>query len=327
MRKTIFQKYAGNPVLSAKDFPAEVMYVLNPGAVRFGNEYILLCDAALGSTAIVFWMAHSRDGIHFKPEPRPVEWPGSNPPEGCVYDPRITRFGDEYVLMYASHRKGTNGPRIGVVKTYDFQTFTRIPQCDSGIPNRNAVLFPEKIQGRYVRFDRPMSTGELGAAGMCVSFSDDLSNWYGTRPLMEPRSGNWDSHKIGGAAVPVRTDEGWLVIYHGVDNSSCNNFIYRLGVMLLDLENPLKIIARSPFPVLWPEKPYEFFGRTPNVVFSCNALLESNGMLRMYYGAADSCIGLAEADLRELIEFCRKPDFLGSRFFSFAGTAEPVLGN
>lgn len=316
MRKCIFRKHPANPILSPADFPAEVMYVFNPGAIKFEGQYLLLADAALGSTSIVLWLARSDDGVHFIPDPAPVDWPAAQPHEHCIYDPRITRFGGEYIIMYASHQTGCDNPRIGVVSTTDFKTFRRIEQRYDACPNRNGVLFPEKIGGRYFRLDRPMPKGELDNADMCISCSDDLSDWGDTKVLMKPRLDSWDSHKIGGAAVPLRTPEGWLVIYHGVDGSSCNNYIYRLGTMLLDLKDPSKIIARGAYPVLWPEHSYEFFGRTPNVVFSCNAILEADNSVRIYYGAADSCVGMAEAGLDDLIASCYESDVIKRRFFS-----------
>ena len=302
--RNLFVKHPGNPLLTCDDFPSDVMYVLNPGAIRTGEEYVLVCDAALGSTRIVPWVARSRDGITFTPDPEPARWPEDTPEESLAYDPRITRFGDDYILMYAAHHFTGENPSVGVVKTRDFRTFERIPQAPAPCPNRNAVLFPEKIGGRFVRFDRPMRNGETGAAGMCLSFSDDLMHWEGTVELMQPRPCCWDSHKIGGAAVPLKTRAGWLTVYHGVDNYSCNNYIYRLGVMLLDLEDPSRILARSTLPVLYPDRPYEFIGRTPNVVFSCNLLADGDGNLRMYYGVADTCIALAESRVDKLLDFC-----------------------
>jgi len=306
--KRIFTKYAGNPVVQASDLPGGIMYVLNPGAVKHNGEYILMMDAHTLTTPIVFWLARSRDGIRFTPDPAPIRnWPrlAAATVESCVYDPRITRIDGEYVIMYASHTPG-RGVRTGVVKTRDFAGFERIPQEETGRDNRNSVLFPEKINGRYVRFDRPM-TGETDPGDMCISYSQDLRHWKDTQTLMTPRSGYWDAHKIGGGAVPIKTDQGWLCLYHGVDRT-CNGFIYRLGVMLLDLEDPAKIIARGQEPVLWPEHAYECMGRVANVTFACNALLEDNGAVKVYYGAADTCIGLAEAKLADLLGACFKPN-------------------
>ena len=308
MRKEVMVKYTGNPVVKPADMPEGIMYVLNPGAIKHNGEYLLMMDAATLPTPIVFWFARSRDGICFTPDSTPVRnWPrwSEDVVESCVYDPRITRFGDDYIIMYASQAP-CRGVRTGVVKTRDFVSFERIPQADTDQDNRNSVLLPETIHGWYVRFDRPM-TGETDPGDMCISYSRDLRRWEGSKILMTPRPGCWDSHKIGGGAVPIKTDRGWLCLYHGVDRT-CNGFIYRLGVMLLDLHDPSKIIARSPNPVLWPEHDYEFNGRVPNVTFACNALLEDDGTVKVYYGAADTCIGLAEAKLDDLIAACKAPN-------------------
>lgn len=312
---SLFQKFPGNPVLTAAAFPDDIMYVSNPGAVKFRGEYLLMLDAATAATPIVFWLARSGDGIHFTPDPAPVEWPGFSDglPETCVYDPRITEIGGEYLILYASMRPGL-GVRPGMVRTRDFVRFERVEQAETGQDNRNTVLFPEKIAGRYVRFDRPMS-GECEPADICISYSDDLVHWNDSQILMAPRPGCWDSHKIGGGAVPIRTDEGWLAIYHGVDHSSCNGYIYRLGVMLLDLENPARVIARGGLPVLWPEQPYEILGRTPNVTFACNAIPEPDGSVKLFYGAADTCIGLATARLDALVAACKTGNPTAERFF------------
>ncbi len=300
----VFTKYEDNPVLSPAAFPGDIMYVFNPGAIKFNGEYLLVADAATAATPIVFWIARSKDGISFTPDPAPISnWPALvSGPENCVYDPRITLIGGEYILMYASQAPG-RGVRTGVVKTKDFVAFERIEQAETGRNNRNSVLFPEKINGRYIRFDRPMGDDECEPSDMCISYSDDLATWYGTEILMTPRPGSWDSRKIGGGAVPIKTPAGWLVIYHGVDHT-CNGFIYRLGVMLLDLENPARIIARGGLPVLWPDQPYEMLGRVSNVTFGCNAIVEDDGLVRIYYGAADTCVGLATAKLNDLIAAC-----------------------
>jgi beta-1,4-mannooligosaccharide/beta-1,4-mannosyl-N-acetylglucosamine phosphorylase len=319
MDKRVFIKHPANPVVKPTDLPEGIMYVLNPGAIQHNGETILMMDAATLGTPIVLWLARSKDGVSFTPDPAPVQWPrwSDEQVENCVYDPRITKIDDEYIIMYASQAPG-RGVRTGVVRTRDFECFERISQPETDQNNRNSVLFPEKINGRYVRFDRPMSDCELDPSDMCLSYSDDLVNWGDTQILMQPREGSWDSHKIGAGAVPIKTDQGWLEIYHAVDQT-CNGFIYRLGVMLLDLDDPSKIIARGQHPVLWPEHDYEFNGRVPNVTFACNALLQDDGTVRVYYGAADTCIGLAEAKLSDLLDACYATDRHLERFF---GTVE-----
>lgn len=316
--KRICTKYPDNPIITASDMPEGIMYVLNPGAIKFNGEYIVMMDAATLSTPIIFWLARSRDGLNFTVDPEPLEWPrwSDDVLENCVYDPRITKIGNQYIIMYASQAPG-RGVRTGVVMTSDFKKFVRIEQAETDLDNRNSALFPEKIDGYYVRLDRPMHKSVRDSSDMTISYSKDLKNWDITKSLIHTREGSWDSHKLGAGAVPIKTKYGWLEIYHAVDNT-CNGFIYRLGVMLLDLNDPSKVIARGQDPILWPEFNYELAGRVPNVVFTANALLEDDGTVKIYYGAADTCIALAEAKLSDLIEACFAKN---KHLKSFFGTA------
>ncbi len=319
MIKRVFTKHPQNPIVTAGDLPEDIMYVFNPGAVKHNGEYIMIMDAATLSTPIIFWIARSQDGVNFTPDPAPIQnWPrwSDDQVESCIYDPRITKIDDEYILMYASQAPGRT-VRTGVVKTKDFITFERVEQEETTQANRNSALFPEKINGQYVRFDRPIPEGVWDPSSMCISYSDDLKIWKDSKDLMEPRPGGWDSHKIGSGAVPIKTEKGWLAIYHGVDKTA-STFIYRIGVMLLDLEDPSIIIARGVSPVLWPEHQYELDGRTTNTTFTANAVVDDDGTtVRMYYGAADACIGLATAKLDDLIEACFDTN---SRLTEFFGT-------
>jgi beta-1,4-mannooligosaccharide/beta-1,4-mannosyl-N-acetylglucosamine phosphorylase len=314
VKNRIFKKYENNPILSPDDMPEGVMYLLNPGAIKHEGEYILMMDAATTAGPIVFWLARSRDGINFEIDPKTVvDWPGlkNGSHETCVYDPRITQIDDEYLIMFASSTK--RGTRLGLVRTKDFIKFERIEQEETDSPIRNGVIFPEKINGRYARLDRPMS-GEHERSNMWISYSDDLVHWRDSELVMDTCPGGWDRYKIGGGAVPIKTEKGWLELYHGV-GETCNGFIYCLGAALLDIDNPARVIARAEDAVMWPENDYELTGRVPNVVFACNALLEEDGSVKVYYGAADTCIGLAEAKLEDLLEACYKPNVHLAAFF------------
>lgn len=300
-RKRVLTKHPENPVVAPSDLPEDVMYVFNPGAVKFNGETILMMDAASLAQPIAFWLARSSDGVHFTPDPAPVDWPESDPThrETCVYDPRITKMGDDYIILYAS--SGPNGTRIGIVKTRDFVTFERVA-IGSEEGNRNGVLFPEKIDDLYVRLDRPFGNPR-DTCNMWISYSPDLVYWGRSKPLMSVRSDLWDNSKLGGGAVPIKTDKGWLQIYHGVTTTGAG-VIYRLGVCMLDLKDPSRVIARGEDAVLWPEHDYELLGRVGNVVFTCNAIVEDDETVRIYYGAADTSIGLAEGKLGDLVDAC-----------------------
>lgn len=300
----IFKRCADNPIIEASALPIRARTVFNPGAVKLGNEYIIMADVTLPSSPIIFWIFRSRDGVHFTPDPQPVNWPAPDPihEEHCVYDPRITYMESEgrYLICYAS--QAHTGVRVGIVETADFKTFKRIAIASEN-ENRNAALFPEKINGLYARFDRPFEANESGGA-IWISYSPDLVFWGKSQPVLKTREGFWDHHKVGAGAVPIKTSEGWLEIYHGV-LKNCNGLVYQLGVCLLDLEDPSTVIARGTYPVFTPETIYEQTGYVPNVVFTTNAIVENDGMVKIYYGAADTCIGLATAKLSDLITACK----------------------
>ena len=299
--KRVFEKYENNPILKAGMLPA-ARYVLNPGAVKFRDEYIIMMDVITLAQPVCFWIARSRDGVNFVPDKEPVNWPKSDPdhPEDCVYDPRITKIDDDYFICYASSNC-KYGVRVGIVKTRDFISYERV-SIASEQGNRNAVLFPEKIGGYYVRLDRPFGS-ERDTSGIWMSYSPDLVFWGKSKPLLDVREGLWDSLKVGGGPVPIKTEKGWLTIYHGV-SESCNGFMYCLGVCLLDLNDPSKVIARCEDAILWPEEEYELKGRVDNVVFACNAIVEDDKTVKIYYGAADTCIGLATTTIDDLISAC-----------------------
>jgi len=299
-----FQRHPRNPILTANDLPQQAgYYILNPGAIKFNNEYLLLADVFHREGGIIFWLARSRDGVSFSFDPAPVNWPqaGDGWVENGVYDPRITLIDGEYYIMYASHNNRL-GTRIGIVKTADFCHFERIGVC-SEINNRNGALFPVKFDGRYCRLERPFGGDEHSPCDMWMSFSPDLVHWGESRPFMTTRSCHWDALKIGAGAPPIAIKEGFLEIYHGV-SSSCDGSIYSLFACICDAKEPWKIIGRSKMPLLFPQMSYERDGRVANVVFTCNAIVESDQTVKIYYGAADTCIGLAEMKLDDIVASC-----------------------
>jgi beta-1,4-mannooligosaccharide/beta-1,4-mannosyl-N-acetylglucosamine phosphorylase len=304
MKKRILQKYQGNPIITPKDMPREVLYTFNPGAIKHNGEYILIMDVTTLDDIHRLWIARSKDGYSFVPDPQPAAWPAPDPmhPETCTYDPRITKLGDEYIILYASDLS-QNNVRVGIVKTKDFHSFERVAIA-SEFGNRNGCLFPEMINDLYVRFDRPFGN-ELDPCYIWVSYSPDLVFWGKSRPLTYKGKPFLDGYKMGAGAVPIRTDKGWLEIYHTV-SQTCNGFIYRLKACLLDLDDPSRVIGFTRDFLLWPEHDYEMKGRVMNVVFTCNALLEDDGTVKIYYGAADTNIGLAQGRLEDILDACLK---------------------
>ena len=211
-----------------------------------------------------------------------------------IEDPRITEIEGVYYVMYTAYSK--YGPRIALAKTEDFSHYERIAIV-SEPGNKDGILFPERINGEYVRLDRPIGKG---VGSMWVSYSKNLVDWGKSEILMTPRQGMWDSYRIGASVPPIRTEHGWLEIYHGVKKTAAGP-IYRIGTVMLDLEKPDKVIARSNQPVLSPREDYERIGDVGNVAFACGAVVEDSGEIKVYYGAADTCICVATANFDDLV--------------------------
>lgn len=302
MNSRILNKYHRNPIITPGIMPENVLYTFNPGAIKHNGEYILMMDVTTLDDIHRLWIARSKDGYAFVPDKEPIKWPDPDPdhPETCTYDPRITKMGEEYIILYASDLS-QNNVRVGIVKTKDFISFERVAIA-SEFGNRNGCLFPEKVDDLYVRFDRPFGN-ELDPCYIWISYSPDLVFWGKSKPLTYQGKPFLDGFKIGAGAVPIKTDRGWLEIYHTV-STTCNGFIYRLKACLLDLEDPSKVLGYTRHFLLWPEHDYEMKGRVMNVVFTCNALPEEDGTVKIYYGAADTNIGLAEGRLEDIVAAC-----------------------
>jgi len=307
---TLITRYKHNPILTKNDVPYEVATVHNAGVTKFGNEYIMLFRSHKLNGRSILGLARSRDGYHFKVEEKPFMEPATS---GIfaeyeafgVEDPRITCIDGEYWITYSAYSR--HGVRIGLAKTTDWKTverFSLITEADY----RNVVIFPEKFNGLYARLDRPHS--EIGPWSIWISYSPDLRYWGDSQLIMKPEPYHWDEMKIGPGAPPIKTDKGWLSIYHGVFPTMDGN-VYRLGVALHDLDDPAKIIGVGDNWILQPEEPYEITGYVHNVVFTCGAVPEDDGTVKIYWGGADTvmCVGTARID--DLVDLCltnsRKP--------------------
>ena len=293
-----------NPILRAADVPGGANSVFNCGFVRHEGKIVgLLRVERLDGTQSVRY-AESDDGVHFSIAAEETLIPTAEPQltyEEAIYDPRITKIDGVYYATYAAENRF--GCQIGLARSADCKTWEKMDLIAQP-NNRNIVLFPEKIGRMYCRLDRPYS-GAFGSAqqgGVWVSYSPDLIFWGRHRCIMESRRFHWDRGKIGPGAPPVKTDRGWLVIYHGT-TPLCNNLVYRLGVALLDLDDPTKVIARPARYLMTPTAEYERIGDTPNVCFACAAVVSEDGRdLLIYYGAADQCLCLATARLGDLVD-------------------------
>ena len=301
-KRDIVDRYDDNPIITAQDIPFPCNTVFNAGAVKHEGVYLLLLrvEGLEGKSAL--YLAKSRDGFYFDVQEEPAMKPSEEEPfktyeELGIEDPRITKIGDEYLIFYTAYSRYS--PRIALAKTWDFSTFERVALV-SQPTNKDAVLFPKKFGNRYARLDRPSMSGRQD---MWISYSDDLVYWGDSRIVMEVRPGYWDSATIGASVPPIETEKGWLEIYHGVRATAAGR-IYRLGCALFDLEDPSKLIGRSQAPILSPKENYERTGDVPNVIFTCGAIVEDNGEVKIYYGAADTCICVATASLQDLIDCC-----------------------
>ena len=299
-------RYSENPIIPRDAIPNSNS-VFNSAVVPFGGGYagLFRCDSR--SVSMDLFPGFSKDGIHWEINPSPVSFEGD--PEVTVreyrYDPRVCYLEDRYYITWCN---GCHGPTIGVGYTFDFKTFYQLE--NAFLPyNRNGVLFPRKINGRYAMLSRPSDTGHTPFGDIFVSQSPDLTFWGKHRWVMgtinEDRSA-WQSKKIGPGPIPIETSEGWLLIYHGVINT-CNGFVYRVGCALLDLEKPWIVKARSRNYILSPQKLYECVGDVPNVTFPCAALTDpATGRIAIYYGCADTVTGLAFTTIDELMEYMTK---------------------
>lgn len=303
--KPIIKRYERNPILTKHDIPYPVQTVHNAGIAKYGDRYLMLFRAHLQNGRSVIGLAESDDGFSFKAQNKPFITPAQSEPfvsyeEYGVEDPRICQIDNDYLLTYSAYSR--HGVRVVLARTRDFESVERISiitQADL----RNVVIFPEKINGRYVRLDRPHS--EISPWSIWISYSPDLIHWGDSKLLIKPLPYHWDEMKIGPGATPIKTKKGWLSIIHGVFKTM-DGAVYRLGAALHDLQDPSQILGVADDWILQPEDPWEICGYVHNVVFCCGAVCDDNGYLKIYWGAADSvmCVGTARVD--DLIDLCLK---------------------
>lgn len=303
MKEPIVKRYEGNPILTKKDVPYSVHTVHNAGMAIYQEKYYMLFRSHLDTGRSIIGLAESPDGYSFTVHDQPFITPAA---EGVfreyeafgVEDPRISCIEGIYYITYSAYSK--HGVRIVLAKTTDFKSVERISLITEA-DYRNVVLFPEKINGRYVRLDRPHS--EISPWAIWISYSKDLIYWGESELIMTPAPYHWDEMKIGPGATPFKTDKGWLSIYHGVF-PTMDGAIYRLGVALHDINNPAMVLGVGDSWILQPEDPWEVTGYVHNVVFTCGAIPEKDGTVKIYWGAADSvmCVGTARID--DLVALC-----------------------
>ncbi|MBN1346804.1 MAG: glycosidase, partial [Phycisphaerae bacterium] len=326
-------RYDKNPIVKPEDGPAwESACTTNPAAWYDGRTVHLLYRAGPDTDDHPIYLGHaeSTNGFDFRrSSDKPVFGPSEDGFDaGCIEDPRIIKFDGAYFVTYAARmfrpgaywRKtfalnGHNPPlpeeapsvarwnytRSGLALTPDFRTWYRMgPFTPASVDDRDAIIFPEKVGGRFVMIHRPATwTGpEYGCENpsIWISYCDDVLSWKDSAVLAQPAF-DWECVKIGGSTPPIKTPKGWLTLYHGVDK----NHVYRVGAFMLDLENPSRIIARTREPILEPEADYELNGLVPNVVFPCGNVVIGDRLF-VYYGGADRVCCVATAPLEELVE-------------------------
>jgi predicted GH43/DUF377 family glycosyl hydrolase len=298
----LIHRHSTNPILTAKDWPYPVHSVFNPGAARLPDgSTLLLCRvedrrglshfcAARSKNGVDGWLIDSTPTLHG--DPGEAIW--------GIEDPRITFVPElgKYAIAYTAFTKG--GPGVALALTEDFRTFESqglVMQPD----DKDAALLPRRFNGEFALIHRPVSdTG----AHIWISYSPDLRNWGSHRLIIQARKGAWwDANKVGISPPLIETAEGWLMLYHGV-RQTASGCLYRVGAALLALDEPERCLARGDAWIFGPEAAYETSGDVSNVVFPCGYTIGDDGdSLFLYYGAADTCIGLATASIRELLQW------------------------
>ena len=290
-------RFEGNPIITpVEDHPWESRYVFNTAMVNLGGRIHYLYRAMGEDNVSRLGYASAEDGCHIDVRlPYPVFEPSCSLEKYGCEDPRLTLVGDNCVMTYTAYG---DVYQIGItsISKEDFLKMNwnwgeRIfPFPDTW--NKNAVVFPRMIGGRYVMLHRL-------EPDICIAHSSDLCNWNHSDIVMRPRPGRWDSFKIGAAGPPMELEDGWLLVYHGV----AEDRTYRLGAAILDKDDPGRVVARTEEPILEPREEYERVGQVPNVVFSCGSVLQ-NKKLMISYGAADTVICVASFSLDEILESC-----------------------
>jgi predicted GH43/DUF377 family glycosyl hydrolase len=292
------KRFKGNPILKPiPDHPWESRAVFNAAAIYSGDQVHILYRGVGGDGISRIGYASSADGQHVDARLSvPVFEPNSSSERDGCEDPRLTRIDNKLYLCYTAVRGAPRlAPQVAITsiaaddlnqKRWDWES--RILPFQ-GIRNKDAALHPRKVNGHYLLYHRI-------DPDICVAYSKDLNRWFDFKMTVEPRHDRWDCRKIGLAGPPIEVSEGWLLIYHGVDHS----LVYRLGVILLEKDNPERVLWRSEDPILEPIEDYERMGEVPNVVFSCGAVKIDDKIL-VYYGGADTVLCGASYELNELL--------------------------
>jgi predicted GH43/DUF377 family glycosyl hydrolase len=303
--QSLFRRHEKNPILSSADWPYPMHTVFNPGAtlLRDGTT-LLLCrveDRTGLSHLCAARSANGVDGWIIDAEPTLCQDPEHHPEElWGIEDPRITFIEElgKFAIAYTAF--GRAGPGVALALTEDFRRFERcglVMQPD----DKDAALLPRRFDGSFVLMHRPMTDS---GAHVWMSLSPDLRNWGSHKPVLLARKGAWwDANKVGLSPPLIETSAGWLMLYHGVRQTASGS-LYRLGAALLASDDPGRCLRRGNSWIFGPEAAYERQGDVDDVAFPCGYTLGADGdTIRLYYGAADTCVALATGSIREILQW------------------------
>ena len=298
-------RYSKNPVIQRDSIPCSNS-IFNSAVVHYENGFAGVFRVDSKCRNMQLHKGFSGDGFAFDIDPEPIHFICADQEIGKFvegYDPRVCRIDDRFYVTWCNNYYG---PTIGIAYTDDFKNFYQLE--NAFLPfNRNGVLFPRLINGNFAMLSRPSDTGHTPFGDIFYSESPDLVYWGRHRHVMSPKKDKltWQHLKVGAGPVPIETDEGWLLFYHGV-LLSCNGYVYSMGAVVLDIEKPWKVRYRTKPYLLSPKLPYECVGDVPNVVFPCASLTDAaSGRIALYYGCADTVTSLAFCYLAELIAFIK----------------------
>ncbi|MBP3761836.1 MAG: glycoside hydrolase family 130 protein [Ruminococcus sp.] len=299
-------RYSENPIINRNPLP-NVARIFNSAVMPYQNEFIGVFRGEQKNGVPMIYLGRSKDALHWEFEPEKIPFKDENGQDFMplyAYDPRLVKVDDTYYIIWCQDMYGA---AIGMAKTKDFKSFTRIE--NPFLPyNRNAVLFPRKINDKYIMLSRPCDNGHTAFGDIFLSESKDMEYWGHHRHVMGRTESWWESLKIGGGAAPIETDKGWLIFYHGVCNT-CNGYVYSIGAAILDINEPSKVLHRCKDYVLTPEEWYEERGFVQNVCFPCATLHDSEtGRIALYYGCADSYVGTAFTTAEEIYNYILEHD-------------------
>ena len=300
----VIWRHSGNPIINWNPTKKSAR-IFNSAVISYKENFIGIFRADHKNGKPQLHLGYSDDGLKWNIEDEEIKWKDENGTDyqpDYAYDPRLVKIEDKYFIIWCTD---FGGAALGLGYTKDFKDFVRIE--NPFIPfNRNGVLFPRKIKGNYLLLSRPSDSGHTPFGDIFVSESPDMMYWGNHRKVMSRGgSGWWQSVKIGAGPIPIETNEGWLLLYHGVAGT-CNGFIYSIGAAILDLDNPSKVLYRTRDYLLTPEMQYEITGFVPNVVFPCAALCDANtGKVAIYYGAADTYVAVAYTHIDELFSYIK----------------------